>query len=56
MIRITAAVTGGCMVIFATLFGIYNFGILRRVKKRHGREMRIEEEEARSGEGYVRFF
>jgi hypothetical protein len=36
---ITAAVTGACMVITGVLFGLYNFWILERVKRRHGQEM-----------------
>lgn len=41
--RITAIVTGASMVVTGCLFGLYNFWILRRVKKVHGREMRASE-------------
>jgi len=36
---VTAAVTGGSMVINALLFGLYNFWVLNKVKKSHGRDM-----------------
>jgi hypothetical protein len=39
--RVTAIVTGSVMVITGCLFAIYNFGILGRVKRRHGREMDV---------------
>jgi hypothetical protein len=47
--KVTAIVTGSVMVITGSLFAIYNFGILARVKKRHGREMEAEYQ----GEGLV---
>lgn len=50
---ITAAVTGGCMIITGVLFGLYNFWILGRVKRRHGVEMEGVREEGRDGEGLV---
>ncbi|KAI9048424.1 hypothetical protein LZ554_007260 [Drepanopeziza brunnea f. sp. 'monogermtubi'] len=37
--KITAMVTAGCMLVTGALFGLYNFWILERVKRRHGREM-----------------
>lgn len=40
--RVTAAVTGGVMVITGFLFAIYNFAVLSRVKKKHHREMEQE--------------
>lgn len=36
--RVTAIVTGSIMCITGFLFGLYNFWILERVKRRHGRE------------------
>lgn len=42
------------MVILAILFALYNFFILRRVKKRHGKEMRLAGEEGNAeDEGIV---
>ena len=49
--RVTAAVTGGCMVLLAALFALYNFWILNRVKRSHGRDM--EREGGRDDEGLV---
>ena len=43
--RVTAIVTGSCMVVTGVLFGIYNFVILRRVKKSHQRDMGREQGE-----------
>ncbi|KAG4440533.1 hypothetical protein IFR05_004003 [Cadophora sp. M221] len=37
--KVTAIATGACMVITGVLFGLYNFWILEKVKRRHGREM-----------------
>lgn len=37
--RVTAIVTGSAMVVTGVLFGLYNFWILERVKRSHGREM-----------------
>ncbi|RDL37617.1 uncharacterized protein BP5553_05050 [Venustampulla echinocandica] len=37
--RVTAGVTGGCMVICGALFGVYQFWALEKVKKEHGKEM-----------------
>lgn len=42
--RVTAGVTGGCMAVMGGLFGVYEFWVLERVKRRHGREMRGEGE------------
>jgi hypothetical protein len=39
--RVTAIVSGTIMVITGCLFVIYNFWVLARVKKRHGREMQL---------------
>jgi hypothetical protein len=36
--RVTAIVTGSIMVITGCLFGLYNFWILEKVKRRHGQE------------------
>jgi hypothetical protein len=36
---VTAVVTGASMVVTGILFALYNFWILEKVKKRHGREM-----------------
>ena len=36
---VTAVVTAACMVVTGLLFALYNFWILERVKKSHGREM-----------------
>lgn len=49
--RVTAGVTGGCMAVMGGLFGVYEFWVLERVKRRHGREMRGEVEG--EGEGLV---
>ena len=47
--KVTAIVSGAVMVVTGCLFVVYNFWVLARVKKRHGREM---EREARfEGEG-----
>lgn len=37
--KATAIITGAYMVITGMLFGIYNFIVLRRIKKSHQREM-----------------
>lgn len=37
--KVTAIVTGACMVITGVLFVIYNFIVLGNVKKSHAREM-----------------
>jgi hypothetical protein len=37
--RVTATVTGVCMVVTGMLFALYNFWILEKVKKRHRGEM-----------------
>lgn len=37
--KVTAIATGSCMVVTGVLFGLYNFWILEKVKRRHGREM-----------------
>lgn len=37
--RVTAIVTGSCMVVTAILFAMYNFWALQRVKKSHARDM-----------------
>jgi len=37
--RVTAIVSGAVMVITGALFVIYNFWVLGKVKKMHGREM-----------------
>ena len=37
--RVTAIVSGTVMIITGCLFAIYNFWVLARVKKMHGREM-----------------
>ncbi|TVY56181.1 hypothetical protein LSUE1_G009381, partial [Lachnellula suecica] len=37
--RVTAIVTGACMMVMAALFGVYNWVVLGRVKGEHGREM-----------------
>lgn len=37
--KVTAIVTGACMVITGLLFVIYNFIVLGKVKQRHEREM-----------------
>ncbi|KAE9378220.1 hypothetical protein N431DRAFT_304989, partial [Stipitochalara longipes BDJ] len=37
--RVTAIVSGTVMIITGVLFAIYNFFVLAKVKKRHGREM-----------------
>ncbi|RDW91293.1 hypothetical protein BP5796_02458 [Coleophoma crateriformis] len=42
--RVTAAVTGGIMVVTGVLFIIYNFAVLSRVKSKHKREMADEHE------------
>jgi len=36
---ITAAVTGGIMVVTGVLFGLYNFWLLEKVRRRHDLEM-----------------
>jgi hypothetical protein len=36
---VTGIVTGSIMVVCGVLFGLYNFWILKNVKKRHNREM-----------------
>jgi len=41
------------MVILAILFALYNFWVLRRVKKRHGKEMRLGEMEGGEDEGII---
>lgn len=38
---ITAAVTGGVMLITSVLFGLYNFWLLEKVRRKHSREMGI---------------
>jgi hypothetical protein len=50
--RVTAIVTGSCMVVMGLLFAVYNFWVLERVKKRHGREIESFEE-GHEGEGLV---
>lgn len=50
---VTAAVTGGCMVITGILFALYNFWVLDKVKKRHGQEMMASNEQGHDGEGLV---
>jgi len=47
--KVTAIVTGACMVITGILFVIYNFIVLGRVKKSHAREM----DSSHIGEGIV---
>ncbi|KAF8865153.1 hypothetical protein BDZ45DRAFT_669046 [Acephala macrosclerotiorum] len=47
--RVTATVTGSAMVVTGVLFALYNFWILERVKKMHGREMEREQR----GEGLM---
>ncbi|CZR60542.1 uncharacterized protein PAC_10438 [Phialocephala subalpina] len=47
--RVTAIVTGAAMIVTGVLFALYNFWILERVKKMHGREM--EREERLTGNG-----
>jgi hypothetical protein len=47
--RITAIVTGAIMVVCGVLFGLYNFWILNKVKKRHDREMGLGEGNGREG-------
>ena len=37
--RVTAIATGASMVVTGVLFGVYNFWVLEKVKRRHGREM-----------------
>jgi hypothetical protein len=37
--KVTAVVTGACMVTTGILFVLYNFIVLGRVKKSHAREM-----------------
>jgi hypothetical protein len=37
--KVTAIVTGSCMVITGVLFVIYNFIVLGRVKRKHQRDM-----------------
>ncbi|KAG4416753.1 hypothetical protein IFR04_010082 [Cadophora malorum] len=37
--KVTAIATGSSMVVTGVLFGLYNFWILEKVKRRHGREM-----------------
>jgi uncharacterized membrane protein HdeD (DUF308 family) len=37
--KVTAIVTGACMVITGVLFIIYNFIVLGRVKRKHQRDM-----------------
>lgn len=51
--RVTAIVTGSIMVVCGVLFGLYNFWILRRVKRTHGREWigNGQSEEEEDGEG-----
>jgi hypothetical protein len=50
--RVTGIVTGSIMVVCGVLFGLYNFWILNKVKKRHDREMRLDRENGRE-EGLV---
>jgi len=50
--RVTAIVTGSIMVITGFLFGLYNFWILEKVKRRHGREWG-RANEANGSEGEV---
>jgi len=50
--KVTAIVTGSCMVVMGLLFVVYNFWVLEKVKKRHGREMQ-EFEGGHEGEGLV---
>ncbi|KAH8602197.1 hypothetical protein B0O99DRAFT_648032 [Bisporella sp. PMI_857] len=45
---VTAVVTGGCMVITGVLFALYNFWILEKVRRSHGRDMEADRHE---GEG-----
>lgn len=39
--EVTVIVTGGCMVVTAVLFFIYNLWVLQRVKRSHGRDMEM---------------
>jgi len=48
--KVTAVVSGICMVILAILFALYNFWILRRIKRKHGKEMRDSERLGPDGE------
>lgn len=49
--RVTAIVTGAIMVLTAFLFLIYNYCVLKRVKRSHKREMEVQHE--REGEGFM---
>ncbi|KAK5467750.1 hypothetical protein LTS15_000723 [Exophiala xenobiotica] len=40
--KITALVTGSCVGVAGGLFGIYNFGLLRRVQRLHERELGLD--------------
>jgi len=51
--RVTAIVTGSCMVVMGVLFGVYNFWVLERVKKSHERDMQGGGNEGYEGEGLV---
>jgi hypothetical protein len=48
--KVTLIVTGSCMVVTAVLFALYNFLILRRVKKGHQRQMELEKSNGSSTE------
>jgi hypothetical protein len=50
--RVTGIVTGSIMVVCGVLFGLYNFWILNKVKKRHDREIGFDREDGRE-EGLV---
>lgn len=39
--KVTAITTGSSMAVTGVLFGLYNFWILEKVKRRHGREMDV---------------
>jgi hypothetical protein len=39
MAKVTAIATGSCMVVCGILFGLYNFWLLEKVRKRHDRTM-----------------
>lgn len=41
------------MIVLAILFALYNFWVLRRVKRRHGKEMRLAEMEGNEDEGIM---
>lgn len=41
------------MIVLAILFALYNFWVLRRVKRRHGKEMRLAATEGNEDEGII---